>query len=128
MAYATTSSPQTVKGFGSSASTFGEWDATKVGGDFESRTWRTKYKIVDADDHKVYVRLSSWAYSLVEIGEVHTSHDNKVSGSWTDFRWAALDRMNRWGASKVSGSLATCLDVPWRSDPCSSNKTHSKKL
>lgn len=124
--YATSGTPQKVEGYGSFGRTHGEWDAKRVGSDFESRTWRAKYRYVDADDHTIYVRLNSWA-GVLPSKEAQSSHDNKISSAWTDFRWGALHKVSRSGLSKANVEVRTCLDVPWRTDPCSAKKSLSKQ-
>lgn len=125
-AYASASSPQSMSGYGSSASTYGTWFITKRdSSSIASSLSAASYRYTDADNHTVYVDLNSYAYRAANSTFANlskqSSHDNIVSGAWSAFRSrpsVVLSIMTS-GTISVSGGIKTCLDVPLRTDPCS---------
>lgn len=120
--YATSSSPQTVSGYGSTARTHGNWTATRVSSSqVRSSLTTASYRYTDADNHTVYVTMNTAAPNSTAMN-IHSSHDNVVSSSWTSFRTrpsANLYPTPITSKARVEGAIQTCLDIPARPDVCS---------
>jgi len=124
--YASQASPQTVSGYGSWGKGYGSWNATRTSTTtIRSYLASAYYRYKDADDHTVYSNLSTTVPGHGDT-ENHTSHDN-VYDAWTAFR--SRPSVNLYpttsGTVSVKAGVKTCLDVPWRTDPCSSSITKS---
>jgi hypothetical protein len=135
--WATSSSPQSVTGYSSWAKTYGTWDAVKgTSGSYDTvRSYMPAayYKYYDADNHTVYVRTSTnvtAGSSIISSTSSASSHDNVYSNAWTAFRSRPSSTMSMQfnGSVKVTTGVHTCLDVPFRIDPCSSAKMVSEYL
>jgi hypothetical protein len=126
MAFATSSSPQYVSGYGSWANAYGNWTGARISSTgFISRLSSGYYKYFDADNHTVYVRLQS-NVSSIDGGDSHSSHDNVYSSSYTSFRSLPSHSLQSpYTPSVLRGNVWTCLDIPFRFDPCSSRATMS---
>lgn len=126
--FATAASAQSVSAYSSTGKSYGTW----VGYDRTDTTIYTgldaKYKFVDADNHKVYTQFhlsakgrtsgASWS------GGDDSSHESTVSNSWRAFSSKAqrMEPMKTAGTIDATVTVHTCLDVPWRVDPCSTTK------
>ncbi|TFH72117.1 hypothetical protein [Cellulomonas sp. HD19AZ1] len=122
MLYATSGSPQTVSAHGSTARSYGNWSATRVSStQLTSLLTTAYYRYNDADNHTVYVTMNSAAPNSFSMN-VHSSHDNVVSGSWSSFRSrpsASLHPTPITQRARVEAAVKTCLDVPLLPDACS---------
>lgn len=126
--YASSGAPQTVKGYGSTGKSYGTW----VGYDRTETTIYTgldaKYKFVDGDNHKVYTEFSLSAKGRTSgaswSGGDASSHESTVSSAWRSFSSQAqrMEPMKTAGTIDATVTVNTCLDVPWRIDPCSTTK------
>lgn len=131
-AYASSSSPQTVSGYGSNAKTYGDWSVAKGSASVRSQLSGVRYRFVNADDHGVYVKLVSGAQTL-EGAALGTQGETSSSTGRAEGGWFALTGLPshtfqvpaayRPGKVRVDAAVRTCLSVPWRVDPCSSEKS-----
>lgn len=127
VSYASSGAPQTVSGYGSTARSYGNWQASRLSASqVRSQLTSAYYKFVDADDHTAYVRMDTQvAPGSASIGN-GTSHDNVVSGSWSAFRSrpsVTLWPSTQGGVVTVQAVFVTCIDVPARPDVCSSGSS-----
>lgn len=127
--YASSSAPQYVSGYGSTARTYGKWDITKPSSTaVRSKLVSTYYRYTDGDNHTVYAVLYtdvSGGFPATN-GSTSSSHDNVVSSSWTSFRSLPNHTVSATTAIRsATGNIRSCLDVPFRTDPCSSFKSPS---
>lgn len=126
--YAASSSPQTVTGYGSTGKSYGTWVAYDRTESTIYTGLTARYRFVDADNHKVYTEFDLSAKGRTSgaswSGGDQSSHESTVSGVWRAFSSPAqrMEAMNTAGVIDASASVRTCLDVPWRIDPCSSSK------
>lgn len=124
VAYATKSSPQTITSYGTTGKTYGYWDASKSSTTaIRSYYPSAYYWYNDADDHTIYVKSLSFAsqngHDIASTGG-STNHGN-VYGAWTRFSSVPNSTMSisGWSGTIVTrANTYTCLDVPWRTDPC----------
>lgn len=131
--YATSSAPQTVSGYGSTARSYGNWKASRISASqVRSQLTTAYYKYTDAHNHTVYVKMDTQVAPGSGSINNATSHDNIVSGSWTAFRSrpsATLWPATQGGTAEVQAVIVTCLDIPARPDVCSSgSKTLSSRV
>jgi hypothetical protein len=122
VSYATKSSPLSVSGYGSWGKTYGDWTATRSSSTkIRSYLSSAYYRYKDADNHTVYAKMNTTVPGHGETNK-QTSHDN-VYDAWTAFRSRpSVDLYpNTSGTVSVQAGVRTCLDVPWRTDPCSSS-------
>lgn len=129
--YATGTSPQYASGYGSEVRSYGTWviyDRT------ESTVYSglsAYYKYSDADNHKAYTSLNVTGKSRTSGATFNytddSSHENIVSGAWSTFSSPAqmMFGFGTAGITDSTGAVKTCLDIPWRFDPCSTTKTIS---
>ena len=124
--FATTSSPLSTTGYGSTAKSYGTWTIEDRGyGSTYTAIW-ANYKYTDAADHTVFSTVNV-SVTLRSNGSkfsryLETSHDNTVTAAWTVYReqdWSDI-AMSSSGLADATGNAKVCLDVPWRTDPCTS--------
>jgi len=129
IAFATVGSPEYVSGYGSWANAYGNWTGSRVSStSLSSRLSTGYYKYFDAADHTVYVHLDS-AASGSYYASSDSSHDNIYSSSYTAFRSLPSHSLaSSSNPALVKGTVSTCLDVPWRFDPCSGGNTVSANI
>ena len=89
----------------------------------------SKYKFTDADNHSVFVVLTTTAKSVntgkTASGVDESSRENNVLGSWSTFSVAPWRNLYLPTAGNItaSGKIKTCLDIPARPDSCSASVT-----
>ncbi len=126
VSYNSQASPQYVSAYGSWGKGYGAWNATRSSSTtIRSYLSSAYYRYKDGDDHTVYTNMSTTAPGHGDTNN-HTSHDN-VYDAWTAFRSrpSVLLYPTTSGTVTVKAGMKTCLDVPWRTDPCSSSTTKS---
>ncbi|GAB1640189.1 hypothetical protein [Krasilnikovia sp. MM14-A1259] len=121
------SAPLTVKGYGSTAKGYGKWRV--VDNSQGTRSYTSGYYwYANADNHKKYGAMVSQSNAGVcyapqytsctaayyNAGSAESTHSNVTGGQWLDFSTAAAFNGNYARAAEQ-----VCLDVPFRSDPCS---------
>lgn len=123
--YASQSAPLSVSGYGSWATTYGTMSTIRTGVNAaQVKMTSAYYKYYDADDHTVYIAMGYSADApLGDAGIVESSHDNVYpSSSWTMFlARPSIIAHGAPGASQlyeVDGTVSSCIDVPWKFDPC----------
>ncbi len=125
-AFASSTSPLTVSGYGSWGKSYGSWTVTRGSGTAVRSYLPTAfYRYDDSDNHTVYVKLTTEVGKagsgyFDRVAEVHLGHENTVSSRWTSFRkkpTANLDALKNRGII-ATGGVVTCLDIPFRADPC----------
>lgn len=122
VSYASKSSPLSVSGYGSWGKTYGNWNASRSSSTkIRSYLSSAYYRYKDADDHTVYATMNTTVPGHAELNN-ETSHDN-VYNAWTAFRSRPDVSLypSSSGTAAVRAAVRTCLDIPWRSDPCSSS-------
>jgi hypothetical protein len=104
-------------GYGSTVWANGQWRLYDTGGGprsyLDSYTW-----YANADDHKKYAHFYTQfntygAWNSYEGAE--TGHSSTTSGSWL----YANTGINRTASNQFRAHVRVCLDIPFRSDPCS---------
>ena len=129
VAYATKSSPQVARGYGSTGKTFGDWSASKGTRTAVSKISGARYKLNNADDHKVYVHLKSIA-AIGNLGPYQKTSKSK-NGTRESQKWLALKSqpVHTYSVTikpvtvRVDAFVKTCLDIPSRPDVCSAGKS-----
>jgi|GEM_PF-923464 len=133
--YATSTSPQVASGYGSTARTYGTWVASKKSATSVSSSLSAAYfRFINADNHKAFVELNTIVQrpasnDFVNLAKT-SSRETKVSGSWSAFGTPPSVSLpiNTSGTLNVSAGVKTCVDVPFRTDPCSSVTVRSGRL
>ena len=129
VAYATKSSPQVARGYGSTGKTFGSWTASKGSRTAISKIVDARYKLSNADDHKVYVHLKSIA-AIGNLGPYEKA-SKSASGTRESGEWLAIasEPVHTYSVTmkpvtvRVDAFIKTCLDIPSRPDVCSAGKS-----
>ena len=127
IAYATKSSPQVAKGYGSTGKTYGNWSLTKGTSSATSKIAGASYYLDNKDDHKVYVHLKTIA-AIGNIGPHEKSSKSELGRA--NHRWTRYKKLPTHSYSvttkpvkvRVDALVKTCLDIPSRPDVCSSGK------
>lgn len=132
--FASSGSPITVAGYGSTGSVYGSWDAVKSGSQgVRSSITAAAYKFSDADNHKIYVTMSTncsgGGYNYC-AGVAESNHANTPSSTWISFASKPSRTYTAIlsGSVPVTGTMRACLDIPLRPDGCSSPSVVSKTL
>ena len=127
VAYATKSSPQVARGYGSTGKTYGNWSLTKGTSTATSKITGASYYLHNKHDHKVYVHLKS----IAAVGNIGPHEKQSKSQLGTrENRWTAFQTLPTHTYSvtrkpvtvRVDALVKTCLDIPLRPDVCSSGK------
>ncbi|ASR56544.1 hypothetical protein CBP52_17200 [Cellulomonas sp. PSBB021] len=127
IAYATSSSPQVAKGYGSTGKTFGNWSLTKGSSSAVSKITGAYYYLDNKDDHKVYVHLKSIA-AIGNLGPHQKSSKSQLGKQnhiWTRYKSLPVHTYSvtmKPVKVRVDALVKTCLDIPSRPDVCSSGK------
>ena len=128
VAYATKSTPQVARGYGSTGKTYGNWLAEKGSKSATSKVAGAEYWLHNVDDHKVYVHLTSVA-AIGNLGaqqKVSQSQNGTKQKAWTRFSSLPVHTYSVTAKPvtvRIDAWVKTCLNIPSRPDVCSSGRS-----
>lgn len=125
--------PLTVSGYGSTGWGYGSWRVS-TGTDGTRSRLGAHQAISNADDHRVFVKLSTWtnagyclATEYLQCTQQYFSYDDSDTGRTSCYCWEYLATSTgvNAAANYARAQVRVKLDVPWRPDP-DSNPTYTK--
>ena len=126
--FGTTSTPLSVSAYGSVAKSYGSWSINDQSFEATFTQLVAHYKYTDADNHKVFTAVSVSGTQRQGGAKfsayLETTHVNIVSSSWTAYPtspWTNISTPSA-GTADAVGTAKVCLDIPWRTDPCTSKQ------